>query len=53
MWKILSYDLQYYGTGVILTGYDLSNDYPTILEFDIFCKEGKKIIYNDALKSQL
>ena len=45
LWEIFSYELQFEGTEIIILGYDIQHHYPTFYEFNIYCNDNGKVLY--------
>ena len=45
LWEIFSCELQFEGTEIIILGYDMQHHYPTFYEFNIYCNDNGKVLY--------
>lgn len=44
LWEIFCYDFRYFGTGIILAGYNINSPYPSFFELNIHCNDESGII---------
>lgn len=47
IWRIFSYELEFYGTQVIIAGYDDNHHYGSLHVINIYCNDHGKIIFKD------
>ena len=47
LWEIFCHDLKYFGTGIIIAGYNIDSPYPSFFELNIHCNDENGIIYEE------
>ena len=48
IWEMFSYSLLFEGTGVIFSGFDIEQDFPSFFEINIHCNDNGKIVYEEV-----